>query len=286
MPNTGYQYFTVKYDSSGGQKWVKLYTYCNSQGCDNFGDKVFVDKLGNIYVSGRSLNNQTGHIGFGTIKYTNLGDSIWVSRYDRVINISPSFKSMNLDRFGNFYITACAVDTSCVSWSYVTLKYDSSGNLGWETCYSVNPTSGAGSEAIVVDSLGNVYVTGGAGVAIAFSNQVDMCTIKYSQPLYGIKRISDKVPQRFILFQNYPNPFNPKTKIKFDVPSNVKRQTSDVWIIIYDILGREVQIIVNEPLKPGSYVVEWDGSNYSSGVYFCSLLYDGGVITKKLVLLK
>jgi len=54
-----------------------------------------------------------------------------------------------------------------------------------------------------------------------------------------------------------PNPFNPVTKIMYDVPSNVKREKSNVKIIVYDILGREIETLVNEIQKPGSYEVNW-----------------------------
>ncbi len=102
----------------------------------------------------------------------------------------------------------------------------------------------------------------------------------------GIQIISTEVPKVFLLSQNYPNPFNPKTKIKFAVPSNVKGQTSNVKLIIYDLLGREVSTPVNEELKPGTYEADWDGSNYSSGVYFYKIITEGFVETKKMVLMK
>ncbi len=87
----------------------------------------------------------------------------------------------------------------------------------------------------------------------------------------GINKISSEVPTRFRLEQNYPNPFNPVTKIQFRIPSDVKGETSDVKLIIYDITGREIQTLVKEKLNPGTYEVTFDGSNYASGVYFYQL---------------
>lgn len=92
--------------------------------------------------------------------------------------------------------------------------------------------------------------------------------------------------RRSSLSQNYPNPFNPQTKIKFDVPANVKGQTSNVKLVIYDLLGREVTTLVNEELKPGTYEADWDGSNFSSGVYFYKIISGDFVETKKMVLMK
>src|SRR4030095_8910198 len=73
----------------------------------------------------------------------------------------------------------------------------------------------------------------------------------------GINPISTQIPEKFNLYQNYPNPFNPVTKIKFDIP-----RSENVIVKIYDALGRETAVLVNEKLKAGSYSVEWDGINY------------------------
>jgi len=102
----------------------------------------------------------------------------------------------------------------------------------------------------------------------------------------GIKVISSEVVKKYELLQNYPNPFNPVTKIKFQIPSNVKSKTSDVKLIIYDITGREIQTLIKEKLNPGTYEVTFDGSNFASGVYFYQLRSGDYVETKKLVLLK
>ena len=87
----------------------------------------------------------------------------------------------------------------------------------------------------------------------------------------GVNQISTEIPEKFSLSQNYPNPFNPTTTIRFAIPSNVKSEMSNVKIIIYDVLGREVQILVNENLIPGTYEVDFDGSNLPSGVYYYKL---------------
>ncbi|MDQ3020308.1 MAG: T9SS type A sorting domain-containing protein [Bacteroidota bacterium] len=109
---------------------------------------------------------------------------------------------------------------------------------------------------------------------------------KYSREPVGINLISSEVPSSFQLQQNYPNPFNPVTKIKFDVPSNVKRQTSDVRLVIYDALGKEVVTLINEKLTSGSYEIDFDGSNFSSGIYFYKLQTDKFIETKRMILLK
>ena len=102
----------------------------------------------------------------------------------------------------------------------------------------------------------------------------------------GINPVSNKVPSQYILYQNYPNPFNPATKIKFEIPNELKSDKSKVKIVIYDVLGREVEVLLNKKLSPGTYEVSWDASNYPSGVYFYRLFTDNVSLTRKMVLLK
>ena len=104
--------------------------------------------------------------------------------------------------------------------------------------------------------------------------------------IVGINQISSEVPEKFSLSQNYPNPFNPTTTIRFAIPSNVKSEMSNVRIIIYDALGREVQTLVNEKLSPGTYEVDFDGSNLPSGVYYYQLEAGSFSEAKKMVLIK
>ena len=97
----------------------------------------------------------------------------------------------------------------------------------------------------------------------------------------GVQQISSEVPEKYRLFQNYPNPFNPTTKVKMQIA-----KMSDVKLIVYDALGREVAMLVNEQLKPGAYEVVWDASGYPSGVYFYKIEAGEFVETRKMVLLK
>jgi photosystem II stability/assembly factor-like uncharacterized protein len=120
----------------------------------------------------------------------------------------------------------------------------------------------------------------------------DVWNFKTSR-IFKVEMLSDIIPKEYCLYSNYPNPFNPSTKIKFDIPSKVKSQTSgypslweNVKLVIYDVLGHEVATLVNENLKPGTYEVEWDGSNLASGVYYYQLKTDEFTDTKRMILLK
>jgi photosystem II stability/assembly factor-like uncharacterized protein len=109
--------------------------------------------------------------------------------------------------------------------------------------------------------------------------------------IIGIQNISKEIPKEFSLYQNYPNPFNPTTKIRFDIPAllsfpNVSIGNPVVALKVYDLLGREIQTLVNEKLNPGTYEVTFDGSNYASGIYFYRLTTYDFSETKKFVLMK
>lgn len=97
----------------------------------------------------------------------------------------------------------------------------------------------------------------------------------------GISQLSTNVPERFSLYNNYPNPFNPATIIKFDIA-----KSDFVTLKIYNMLGEEVATLVNENLTPGSYSVDFNASNISSGIYFYRMRTRDFVETKRMVLTK
>jgi len=89
------------------------------------------------------------------------------------------------------------------------------------------------------------------------------------------------IPEQHSLSQNYPNPFNPVTTIRYSIP-----QTSNVLIKVFDILGNEIETLVNEEKTVGTYEITWYAGNLPSGVYFYKLNAEDFVETKKMVLLK
>ncbi len=99
----------------------------------------------------------------------------------------------------------------------------------------------------------------------------------------GIVNTGTILPENFSLSQNYPNPFNPETKIKFAISGKSVVQT---FLYVYDLNGREVTVLVNHQLQPGTYEVDFDGSNLPSGVYYYKLESGNFTQTKKMVLIK
>jgi flagellar hook assembly protein FlgD len=86
---------------------------------------------------------------------------------------------------------------------------------------------------------------------------------------------------KFDLGDNYPNPFNPSTTISYSLPTN-----GNVQIKIFDVLGSEVAKLVDETKSAGKHSVEWNGSNYASGIYFYTITFDNQTLHKKMLMIK
>ncbi|MBC8186361.1 right-handed parallel beta-helix repeat-containing protein [candidate division KSB1 bacterium] len=89
------------------------------------------------------------------------------------------------------------------------------------------------------------------------------------------------IPNNYCLHQNYPNPFNPETTIRFDV-----KERTPVVLKVYDLLGREVKVLVNSVHQPGSYRIIFDARDFATGVYFYRIQMKNFVAVKKMVLLE
>jgi hypothetical protein len=106
-------------------------------------------------------------------------------------------------------------------------------------------------------------------------------TWSFSTALTGVEDAHGSRPTEFALAQNYPNPFNPKTVVSSQLPV-----ASDVRLVIYDMLGQEVAVLVNERREAGTYADSFDASRLASGIYLYRLTAGGFVQSKKMLLVK
>jgi hypothetical protein len=97
----------------------------------------------------------------------------------------------------------------------------------------------------------------------------------------AIEQNSIETPNQYELYQNFPNPFNPSTKIRYSVP-----QSSTIVIKVFDILGNEIETLVDEEKFIGTYELTWNAERLPSGIYFYKLQSGSFVETKKMVLMK
>lgn len=121
-----------------------------------------------------------------------------------------------------------------------------------------------------------------------YSGTIYLDNLRIMYPEITSKDESVVFTNTFFLEQNYPNPFNPETTIKFTIPNEFKNfnNTTNVTLKIFDVLGKEIQILIDEKKTAGTYEVKFNASNFASGVYFYKLTADNFSATKKLIFLK
>lgn len=240
------------------------------------GSDCISDGSGNFYGGGDAYNrtSQSSGLYFSfLVKYNASGELLWARRHQPKPSSYFTYKLLK-DPIGNI-ISFGQGDNG-----FNIIKYDSLGNEKWVGNYKdIKYSQG---EDIAIDNLGNIFITGYSYDGYNDDSKSIFTTIKIS---YGnsTKVVSDVTsnPQNIILDQNYPNPFNPTTKIDF----NIIKQ-SNVEVDIYDLLGKKIDVVLNERKSPGFYSIIWNGSNFSSGIYFIILKTENGIQTKKMNLIK
>ncbi|RPI17290.1 MAG: T9SS C-terminal target domain-containing protein [Ignavibacteriae bacterium] len=159
----------------------------------------------------------------------------------------------------------------------------------WSTPVNLGPVINSSTEDvfpyITPDSMYFFYETG-KNQPIGYNPFWISAQYVYNLVAIGVNKQVNVIPKEFILYQNYPNPFNPTTKIKFDIASNVKSEMSNVKLIIYDVMGREITVLVNQKHNAGSYEVEWNASGYPSGIYFYTLTAGTFKAAKRMIIIK
>jgi hypothetical protein len=198
---------------------------------------------------------------------------------------------------GNNVFAGTGIGIYISSNSGASWTYNSSFTL-WTKAFAINGNTifaGTGASGFYVSNDNGLNWTP-KNEGLSYNNITNICTIgnyifistldenvyrRQLSELTGIQPISQQVPSHFSLSQNYPNPFNPTTKFKIEIA-----KSSYTKLTVFDVLGREVATLVNQQLQPGTYEVNWDASNYPSGVYYYKISAEGYSDTKKMILLK
>ena len=178
--------------------------------------------------------------------------SSWITR-----NISSS-ECMSVDYSGRIYLARSTILYFSTDEGLTWLEMDKSGLQGT----SIND--------IKINEHNRIYLATKNGVFIGEADSIVLSTLNKID-----------ITESFVLSQNYPNPFNPITKINFQFP-----EVSFVTLKVYDVLGNEIETLVKEEIRAGSYEIEFNASNLSSGIYFYKLRAGDFVETKKMLLLK
>jgi hypothetical protein len=276
--NSGLDYTTIKYDSTGTQQWLARYN-----GSGNSDDKAYAitfDTANFYYVTGSSRSDTgAGSEDYTTIKYSSSGTQTWVSRYHGAgANIAynvyvPSDNSAA-------FVTGTSFTNAVQSYDIALVKYRLTDGVQLDA-YRFNGTGNLDDAGykIASDVNGDVIV---GGYASFTGRSYDMVLLKFTNGiLLSLNSVSTALPQSYNLYQNYPNPFNPSTKVKFDIP-----ERSFVKLVIYDVLGRELSVPLSKFFSPGQYEAELDLSGFNSGIYFYQLSAGFYKETKKMILIK
>lgn len=170
---SGSNFTIAKYNSSGEQQWVKKY---NGTGNSNDEAKaVFVDKQKNVYVTGNSAGTTSGD-DYTTIKYSPSGVELWAIRYNGTGNGADIPTGITTANSGNVYITGRSIGSGSLE-DYVTIKYNPSGVEQWVQRYNGTANNVDYGNALIIDTLENVYVTGSSKGSASLD---DFATIKYN----------------------------------------------------------------------------------------------------------
>lgn len=271
----GRDFVTIKYNNAGIQQWMNRYDRADSTVDQGVGI-VVNNSNGNVYVTGFSSGASTASFDIITIGYNTNGDDLWTRSYNGgVSGANDKASSIDIDAAGNIYVTGTVVKSGS-DLDYATLKYSPTGVRLWDITYESSLNGIDNATAVKVDN-GNIYVT---GYCTGSSTGNDYVTLKYSQPI-GISNISSEVPLKFSLSQNYPNPFNPVTNIEFSLPNS-----ADTKLTVFDITGKEIAALVNQPMNAGIYNVDFDASHLASGTFFYRIEAGDFTEVKKMILVK
>ncbi len=202
----------------------------------------------------------------------------------------------NFTFYKNLFATVLPVELESFNAVYKSGKSE----LTWSTVSEINNRGFEIQRSIDKTSFNSIGFVKGTGTTTERQNYSYTDEYQYSGMVYyrlkqvdfnGVSKLSDMVavnmdiPEQFILAQNYPNPFNPSTKIKFSIPA-----AAHVTLKLYDVTGNEIAVILNEQLEAGWHQVEINTENFSkslsSGIYLYSLIAEGKVYSKKMLLLK
>jgi photosystem II stability/assembly factor-like uncharacterized protein len=270
--------------TDGGLTWTTM----SNQSAAKRG--ATLDLIEDIYISGNG----------GVFKSTDGGATF--------VNHNLTFSSNKILTY-DYKIMACATgSTNGGVWIYtdsLLIPVELSGftavanegnvELNWTTATELNNSGFELQRSVNDEGFEKIAFIPGFGTttepkAYSYSDENIFGSLKYRLKQFDfngdyeyskIIKVNSLIDLLFELQQNYPNPFNPSTKIKYSVP-----QSSTVIIRVYDILGNEIETLVNEKKPVGSYEINWSSENLPSGIYFYRLQAGNFIETKKMLLLK
>jgi len=178
--------------------------------------------------------------------------------------MSTAIRSLTLNSEGEIFAAADGGDF----WTSLSGVYSSADDgKSWKLLKA--GLSDIAVYSLAIDKQGFIYAGAKNGFVYRSSNPTNLIDFL------------EKKPESYHLSQNYPNPFNPLTTIEYSVP-----QKENVKLTVYDMLGKQIAILINEVKNPGHYKINFDAQNLTSGIYFYKIEAGNFSDYKKMILIK
>lgn len=278
------------YDKYGNKTGSNVRVNNNTLTLDyQYSPQITSDSSGRFYISFTEIPDNTGKASVLYQSYTSNGTPVGINS----IVVSDSYDNYNraIEAKNNGDVVVAFVKETLSSFFSYCQRISQNGTfLG--NAYLVSNQYPS-----VIKNIYDLAIANNKIISIwadnRFGNTDVFCNIRsYTIPdsITSITPTITETPSSYSLSQNYPNPFNPVTKIKFNVAmrSPSKAYGDDKVVLkVYDVLGREVQILVDERLHTGTFEVIFNGENQGSGIYFYTLIVNNILIeTKKMIIMK
>ena len=262
----------IKTDASGDTLWTKTFGGINY----DCGASVYQTTDSGYILTGATESFGAGDYDVWLIKTNASGDTLWTktfggSEYEWSYSVLQTTD-------GGYILVGETSSFGAGNRDVWLIKTDASGDTLWTKTFGGSLSDRGRSVQQTID--GGYIITGttesfGAG-------DYDVWLIKTTPDVISrIEQNDDILPLDYALYHNFPNPFNPNTKIRYAV-----QQASNVIIKVFDILGNEIETLVNEEKQTGTYEMNWYAENLPSGVYFYQLQAGSFIETKKMLLVK
>ena len=273
----GSDYFLVKTDSLGNEEWNQAYgTEANDYGYD-----VIHTRDGGFLLGGYTYS-QYFQGDYYIVRTDSEGDILWERIYsDDELGIHGLLKSVIQVEDGGFVLAGDGGRIRPRNHDdFLIIRTDSLGEILWYTAYGGRGTEWC-YEALATPDGGYAF----AGITQSMgATGNNFWLLKTTPDPLLVPRLVDPnyaCPHEFVLHSPYPNPFNSATKIEFQLPFR-----THVNLTIHDQLGKQVAILLDQSLSPGTHEVQWETSNEPSGPYICMFDADGFRISRQVLLVK
>jgi len=272
-------YYLVKTGLTGISVWAKNYGTNGTLPFDWCNDIKLISGNSIMMVGESSYNSPLDVM---LVKADSAGNSEWKKFYGN--NFYDYGNSICNTTEGGMIICGTTKDKTTQKNNIFVVKVDNNGNELWRETYGGNNNEWGSSICRTRD--GNYIIAGNTNSYGSGSFDIYVSKIKSTGSI-GIKNINENInPSKDCLVGNYPNPFNSSTKIIFNVANSGKTK-----IIIYDLLGKEIQTIINSDNSSGIKTVIWNGRDSNgvempSGIYLVRFVTEKSSITKRVTLVK